>query len=152
MMALLKKMTPSDAIPLLLTIFSLLCISAMAILWLLPVVTTSPREKLQQDVAKELGVTIDDYPYPYSFPAGYFFTILKPGMTVAEVHNIVRAYDKVFRCGKTAEVYYYLIEDPEDFVSIWVVYNEQGTYRELRSEGDSGRTSTDWCSPGLLDE
>ena len=133
-------------------IFILLCLLVTAILWVRPLVTTSPREKLQQALAKELGVKIDDYPYPYSFPAGYFFTILKPGMTVSNVHEIVRAYDKVFRCGKTAEVYYYLIEDPEDFVSIWVVYDEQGTYRELRSEGDSGRTSTDWCSLGLQEE
>lgn len=151
-MILLKKITPSDAIPLTLIIFSLLCLSAMAIQWILPLVTTSPREKLQQDVAKALGVKVDDYPYPYSFPAGYFYTILKPGMTISDVHEIIQAYDKVFRCGKTAEVYYYLIEDPEEFLSIWVVYDKQGMYKELRSEGDSGRTSIDWCSPGLLDE
>jgi hypothetical protein len=152
MMALVKKITPSDAIPLGLIILSLLCLSAVAILWILPLITTSPQEGRQQELAKELGVEVDDFPYPHSFPAGYFFTLLKPGMPVSEVHKIVQGYDRAFRCGTTMEAYYYFSENPEETVSFWVFYDKQGGYRELQSEGESSKRSVSWCSPGLLQE
>lgn len=135
-----------------LSIFVLICIVAGLFVWIRPLLVTTPREQMQQELAIELGVEIGEYPHPSNFPLGYFFTVLKPGMSISEVHKIVRGYKKALRCGETMEVYYYLGENIEDSVRFWIYYDEQGKFREFQGEGDSGRRSTSWCSPGLQEE
>lgn len=135
-----------------LTVVVLVCFFVFVFLWVWPLITTSPREQVQQSVAKELGVEIGDYPYPYSFPASYFRTLLKPGMSISEVHSIVRGYDKALRCGAHGEIYYYLNEGSEVSVSVWILYDTHGKFHEIRGESDSGGPITDECSPGLQEE
>jgi hypothetical protein len=148
-----RKKTPLDSVAFWVLAPVLFCFLVIAVLWIAPLLTTSPREKMQQDLAKELGVDIRAYPSQSTFPSGYFFTVLKPGMPISEVHNIVRNYEKVLRCGHTMEEYYYLSEIPEDAERFRIFYDKEGRFERLQSEGDdSGILPDDWCSPGLLEE
>lgn len=61
----------------------------------------------QEKLARTLDVRIDDYPYPYSFPSGYFYSILKPGMTMEEVHQLIKGYKKILNCHNVSEIYYF---------------------------------------------
>jgi hypothetical protein len=122
------------------------------LLYILPTVTTSPKEKKQQELAKELGVEIKDYPPIVSFPSGYFSDVLKPGMSIAEVHSIVIGYKMALRCGETQEKYYFLTVDEKDSERFWLFYDQEGKFERKQSEGDSGRLAQGHCSIGLLDE
>ncbi len=131
----------------------LTCLGIVVIWWILPALITTPREKMQQELAKELGVEIQDYPYPFAFPSGYFYIVLKPGMSVAEVHEIVQGYEKVLHCGKNAEVYYYLSAELENAERFWLIYDDQGKYQRFQGEdNDSGILSTAGCVAGLIEE
>lgn len=111
------------------------------------------RVDMQQALAKELGVEISNYPYPHSFPAGYFSTILKSDMPITDVHDVVRGYSQAYRCGKTRELYYFLSVAKEDAVRMWIFYDTDGKYKRLQVEdNDSGGLPKDDCQPGLLDE
>ncbi|HET6597982.1 MAG TPA: hypothetical protein VFG81_20320 [Anaerolineales bacterium] len=146
-----KKIMSTLAIGLLaLIMFSFLI---LLIWWIVPTLTVTPRERMQNELAKELGVKIKDYPYPYSFPSGYFSTVLKPGMSIQEVHEIVQGYEQVLHCENREEVYYYLSVELEDTERFWIFYDEEGKYEGLQTEdNDSGRFSTNGCFPGLIEE
>jgi hypothetical protein len=58
-------------------------------------------KKPQEELAKYLGVSAQDYPDPSDFPVNYFDTILKSGMDYQEVHKIIKGYKGVYRCGET---------------------------------------------------
>lgn len=107
----------------------------------------SATEKAQ--LAAQLGIdpqTLDRYPY---FPLDYFLEVLKPGMSRQEVHQMVRGYKKVFRCGQYAEVYYYYSQDDRRALRMEIIYDEQERYREIRGEDPDSRTiSTTGCIPG----
>jgi hypothetical protein len=108
----------------------------------------------QIDLANYLRVEIEDYPYPKAFPAGYFDTVLKPGIALGEVHIIVQGYSKVLHCDAYREVYYYFSAYDQDALRIEMLYDESGRYEELREEDENSKTiSTSDCSPGpLLEE
>ena len=112
---------------------------------------TSPRERMQLELAKELGVRIEDYPYRKSFPSGYFYTILQPGIPIAEVHNIVRGYEKVLHCGQRSEIYYYFSSELKDAKRFKLLYDGQGKYLDFEGEEDDSRTiHTYGCEPGQI--
>jgi hypothetical protein len=134
------------------TLILLCSSSAMLVCLILPVLVTTPREKLQKELAIELGVEIQDYPYLHSFPSGYFHTVLKPGMTISEVHEIVRGYKKVLHCEDWAEVYYYFSTELEHAKRFMISYDE-GKFNRFQGEDDDSRTIwTDGCLPGLIEE
>lgn len=130
------------------------CLFIIAIFLITSRLTPNPLEEAQQDLARELGVRIEDYPYPGGFPSGYFGTVLVPGMSISEVHNIVRGYKQVLHCGKGMEVYYYLTTDIRDTERFFIYYDEQGRYSRLIGEDNDSRRNIDgnWCSEGLLKE
>ena len=114
-------------------------------------VYVSPRERMQLELAKELGVRIEDYPYKTAFPAGYFYTILQPGMPIEEVHNIVQGYEKVLNCRNRAEIYYYFSSELENAKRFELRYDDQGNYFDFEGEEDDSRTlRTDGCEPGTI--
>lgn len=133
---------------------SVLIIGGVTIIWwILPAVITTPRETLQRDLAKELGVEIPDYPYPVSFPSGYFYTVLKPGMSVSEVHQIVKGYEKVMNCRNVSEIYYYFSVELEQAKRFKIVYDNDGKFVRFEGEEDDSRTlDTNGCAPGLIEE
>jgi hypothetical protein len=133
--------------------FALIFVGVIAIWQILPAVIITPRERMQQELAKELGVEIKDYPYPVSFPSGYFYTVLKPGMSVAEVHQIVKGYEKVVNCGNVSEIYYYFSAEVEQAKRFKIVYDNDGKFLRFEGEEDDSRTlQTYGCIPGLIEE
>lgn len=120
-----------------------------ALLWL----NKNPYEKKQMELANRLGVTIEDYPYESAFPEGYFFTVLKPGMTSSDVHEIIYGFEKVLYCGKYSEIYYYYNTDDLKALRFEIIYDGAGRFVELRSEDDDSRTiRTEGCVLGLIPE
>lgn len=136
-----------------LSIFNLICLGLFALLWILPDLIISPREKVQEELAKELGVEILDYPYPSSFPSGYFYSVLKPGMSLSEVHNIVQGYEKVVNCRNVSEIYYYFSVELEQAKRFKLIYDGDGKFLRFEGEDNDSRTlRTDGCLPGLINE
>src|SRR5262249_46383763 len=109
----------------------------------------------QRMLAKELGVNIDDYPYPHAFPNGYFYSVLKPGMTIEQVHDIVKGYKKVFNCGDY-EVYYYFSSSDSHALKFESNYDlsadkQDYVFLSLEVEDSNSRTIfVDGCTSGLL--
>ena len=69
----------------------------------------NPYKKEQEKLAILLGINIKDYPYERAFPIGYFYKVLKPGMSISEIHGLVQGYEKVLRCSTGEPAYYYSI-------------------------------------------
>ena len=108
---------------------------------------------LQQHLADQLGVRIDNYPYPAGFPVGYFYETLEVGMSVKEVHEILKGYSRVLRCGSYAEVYYFYTTNDDTATRFRVFYDEQMLLSESHGEDDDSRTIfTDGCREGLFEE
>jgi hypothetical protein len=136
---------------LLLIVALLACITTIILLMFKPTLFNSSRQKMQKDLAKELGVKIDDYPYRTSFPVGYFYTILQPGMSMADVHKVIQGYEKVLRCDSTSEIYYYFSSELEDAKRFQIIYDDQGEFMRLEGEEDDSRTlQTNGCVPGQI--
>lgn len=131
----------------------LACLGVIIVWWILPTVIITPKETMQQDLAVELGVKIHDYPYPSSFPSGYFYSVLKPGMPLSDVHDIVRGYESVMRCEDTREVYYYFSSHVDGATRFQLRYDESGKFVRFEGEEDDSRTlHLSGCVPGLIGE
>lgn len=109
----------------------------------------------QEKLAQEFGVKIQDYPYEVSFPVGYFDNVLIPGMTVEEVHGLIKGYVKVFRCfNNSAELYYYYSLDEDKGVDFFVFYDKNRSFTELKSipstKNSVGSGDPEACKPGML--
>lgn len=129
------------------------CIALVSVVWLLPAITSSPREKEQANLAKDLEVEIAEFPPVSSFPSSYFRSVLKPGMTLSEVHSIVKGYKKVLRCGFQSEIYYYFGTDDKGAHRIEIFYDQDKKYKKLMGEEPDSRTIQTWgCTPGQLTE
>jgi len=149
MKSLVKKVEP-PIFWMLMLVF--ICLGGIVIWWILPVLINSPRERMQMELSKELGVEIQDYPYPSSFPSGYFRSVLKPGMSISEVHEIVQGYEKVVHCSNTREIYYYFSAELRDAKRFQLSYDE-GKYSRFQGEEDDSRTlHSDGCVSGLIQE
>jgi hypothetical protein len=112
----------------------------------------------QEKLAEELGIKIQDYPNERSFPVGYFDTILEPGMTIYEVHKIVKGYVGVFRCfNDSAEHYYYYSLEEDKEIDFFIFFDTERNFMELKSiEPLNNKTVSSGgpvaCFPGLLNE
>lgn len=105
----------------------------------------------QEKLAKILQVKIEDYPFPQSFPSGYFYSILKPGMTREEVHRIMKGYEKAYDCSNT-EMYYFYSQDEDAAERLFIFYSLNGLFEKIQGEDKNSRywlRSSD-CSEGLL--
>ena len=111
-----------------------------------------PYAAQQKKLAEDYNVRIEDYRWPLQFPVGYFYTILKPGMTVDEVHNIVRGYVKSLNCGWGSEIYYYYSSDDSKTLRFEIYYDNQFKYSDIMGEDyNSSTLSTNGCWPGLIE-
>jgi hypothetical protein len=111
----------------------------------------SPKERMQRDFAKALGVKIEEYPSTKTFPSGYYSTILQPGMTIFEVHKVVNGYEIVLHCGSRAEIYYYFSPELDGAVRFELRYDDQGNYWGFEGEDPNSHTiQTFGCEPGLI--
>lgn len=131
----------------------LIKISFIPMFLVLLLVGCNTRHKQQEKLANSLGVQIEDYPYPSSFPNGYFYIKLQSGMTINEIHAIVQGYENVYHCGDYSEIYYYYSQEDNKALRFELLYDEQGRFKQLRGEDDDSRTiRTEGCMPGLIDE
>jgi len=129
----------------------LACVLTFTILSAQSYVESAPLVRKQQELAKEFGVQMKDY--QYAFPADYFYQVLKPGMSMSEVHDIVRGYEKVLHCGDDMEVYYYLTTDIKNTQRFYILYDEQFKFTRLQTEdNDSRQVLPNGCSSGPLEE
>lgn len=132
--------------------FLILTISFLG-LWLFSTGVTDSRARLQKELASSLGVSINSYPYPKIFPVGYFETVLKPEMTVLEVHNVVQGYEKVLKCDDVGEIYYYFSTDDKNAIRFKIYYNSAIRFEKLVGEEPGSPTiHTSGCRPGYYDE
>lgn len=115
------------------------------------IIARNQKLEIRRQLAQELGVNIDDFENPYSFPSNYFDSLLQPGMSIAEVHSIVRGYKTVLHCGNTREVYYFFSNMKEDAVRLEFIYSESGQFKWRGGEdSDSHSIFIEGCSPGLI--
>ena len=133
-------------------VISIICILVIGFPYVLSRLKEHALKDKQEELAKSLGVKVEDY--PLDFPTDYFYTILKPGLTLAEVHNIVQGYESVYNCYGTDELYYYFSNDENDALRFEFDYDKQGHFVEMRSEDPNSRSLGglgEGCSEGLLE-
>jgi hypothetical protein len=107
----------------------------------------------QAELAMELGIKVNDYPYPWDFPIGYFTTVIKSGMTYEEVHLIVRGYEQVFSCYESEEIYDYFGTTKEDRLRFEINYDKAGKYVYVTEENQAEAINIpifNDCTEGLL--
>ena len=112
----------------------------------------NPYTAQQVKLANFLHVRIEDYPYQYSFPVGYFDSVLKPGMAVDEVHNVIKGYEKVLNCGSWSEIYSYFSTDDSRALRLEIFYDTHGTYQDIQGEDRNSKTiRAEGCVDGLIE-
>ncbi len=138
---------------LMITVLLLLSIT----IWVIKANTEKSNYRLKQEtLAERLGVRIQDFPPESYFPAGYFARVLRPGMSVGEVHSLVREYDKVLRCRfdenfYDREVYYFYSDMDKYVVRFELFYNRQQKYERFQGEDRNSSTlMSEGCETGLI--
>jgi hypothetical protein len=113
---------------------------------------SNPYQKQQEELAQKSGVSIGDYPYPISFPEGYYFSVLEKGMSLDEIHSVITDYQTVFHCDDYAEIYYYFDTRDDKALRFRVFIDpENKTFERLQGEDDDSRTiNINGCDEGVL--
>ncbi len=92
------------------------------------IVTCTRYQKRQAEIHRraDLAVMMGLDPKIYSqdpyFPENYFYDALEPGMSIDQVHQIIRGYVSVYSCGNY-ELYYFFSESEEEGVRFAAVYD-----------------------------
>jgi hypothetical protein len=104
----------------------------------------------QWQLARQLGISIRDYPQPEAFPTGYFRQQLKPGMSIDQVHAVMQGYEGVRACKETnTEIYEYFSKNPARALRFEVVYTPGLVFEGLGTEDPGQRTiSVEGCIEG----
>lgn len=134
-------------------IISLTCLLLVAAIRLYFNFQESVVQKRSSELAQILGVDIQKYE-PDMFPVNYFQQALSPGMSIKEVHQIVKGYQKSLICPRAnAEVYYFYSYDDEG-VKIKLTYDlADNSYVDMIiDDNNSSLINVNGCAPGLLGE
>lgn len=108
-------------------------------------------QRAEEELSRELGVNLEDY--PCCFPEAYFYSVLKPGMSLRDVHEIVTEYETVYVCGPGIEVYYYYSKDAKKARRFEIIYDDFENFYLLRAEDEDSRSIfVDGCGEGRLEE
>jgi hypothetical protein len=100
---------------------------------------SNPYQSQQEALAKQLGVKIEDHSYPKAFPEGYFYEVLKPGMSPHEVHEIIKYYDVIYSCEDYKEIYYYFSKNDDQALRFQIFYDKEGKFEKLQGEDDNSK-------------
>jgi hypothetical protein len=127
---------------------------------LLKIIKREIRKQNQAELASILNVKIDEYPFPEDFPFFYYQAVLEKGMTVDEVHEIVKGYDYALNCWGYDEIYYYFGLHHNDSINFMITYDELGKAKWVISgNSDSGpdfptiySVENGECTEGLLEK
>jgi hypothetical protein len=109
-------------------------------------------------LATELSINVWSWPRPAAFPLGYFFNILEKGMSRQKVHQIVRGYKRVLRCGPdsrgfTHEVYYFYSNRDDKALRMEIEYDTRERLYRVQGEDPNSRIlSVRNCQPGRWGE
>lgn len=112
----------------------------------------------QEKLANELSVDLNRWPYVTSFPASYYASTLEEGMTRRQVHEAIKGYERVFKCGPdtrgfTEEIYYFYSSNDDTALRMQIVYDNQKRYFRTQGEDRNSRTiTTTNCQVGQWDE
>jgi hypothetical protein len=150
--SILDKKTLSILLPILLIVS--ICIASVWI-WIWSEWAEQKRIlKAQESLALEMGVKVEDYPAPSGFPVGYYYSVLEPGMTLAEVHEMVIGYEQVYHCDRSYEIYYFYSTDELIAIRFMLSFDDDGKYHYFFSEDENSRERwwTDGCELGLIEE
>lgn len=129
------------------------CIVIITILFGKPIFFMEPQRETQEALANELGVRVEDYPPRSSFPVEYFYSVLSQGMTITDVHSVIRGYEKVLHCGSTSEIYYFYSPDLESAKRFKIIYDNQGKFVRLEGEEDDSHTIQIFgCETGQIEK
>jgi len=113
------------------------------------------RAQQQEQVAKALNAKPEDYKNLGEFPFGYFYKHLQKGMTIKDVHGLVREYESVFNCTHPTsydkEIYYYYSNNDDVALRFVVFYDDENKFVSLLSEDTNSRSiSIKGCTEGRL--
>jgi len=104
----------------------------------------------QEKIAKILGTQIENFPPSQHFPYGYFDKKLKKGMSLSEVHSIMKGYVSVYRCSDLLENYYFISENDNNTLEFSIIYDEDKLFSELISEERGYHFLSPECIPGQV--
>jgi hypothetical protein len=121
-------------------VIGFLLVVGLGLFLLLKFIKTSTLQEMQESLALELGVEIDNFPYPKAFPAGYFYTVLQQGDSRAKVHEIVKGYSMVYHCADYSEIYYYFSTEDNKALRFEILYDEFSKFKSLHTEDHDSRT------------
>jgi hypothetical protein len=93
--------------------------------------------KKQIALANKLDIEFSDSQIPINFPLNYYYEVLKPGMSIDEVHKIIISYEEVYRCGDLREVYYYFSNKDDDALRFTIFYKKDTLNFEMIQGEDS---------------
>ena len=106
----------------------------------------------QQELAELLDVDIADYPTPNRFPFEYYYTVLEEGMSIDEVHEIVRGYMNVYH-RQRAEIYLFYYEDNSQAMPLKILYDDNFRFVTIvAGDPDSGGITLSGSEPGRIGE
>ena len=87
----------------------------------------------------------------WTFPRSYFAEVIEEGQSMEEVHEIIRGYEAVYRCGQS-EIYYYYSTNRYHALRFMVVY-ENGDYAGVFGEDwNSQPFDVSLCGEGRIRE
>ena len=124
-----------------------------SLFWVVPALRSYSYSSQQRQLANTLGVALGNY-RETDFPFQYFDQTLKPGMSIKDVHQIMRGYELTFKCQDWGEVYFYYSKDEKDAFKYMLLYDDDGKFESFITDDpyNSMGISTSGCAEGLLDD
>jgi len=111
----------------------------------------------QKKLADTLDVRMRDYPPVYSFPGGYFDSVLDSESTIKNVHEVIIGYEHVKYCLMEEsdimlgyEIYQYFGSEDNNSYRFAIFYDIEGKFIK-RIGGDPNSSPVGYgCESGLL--
>ena len=122
-----------------------------SLFWIIPILRSYSYLSQQRQLANILGVSLDDY-RQFDFPFQYFDEALKPGMSIKDVHQIMRGYELVFKCRDWGEIYFYFDRRDKYAFKYLILYDDNKKFESLIVDdiNNSMSVSANGCEEGYL--
>jgi len=129
----------------------ILILGLCALPWLVSELKSLSYAPQQKQVAEVFKVDLKNY-REVDFPFQYFDETLKPGMSIKDVHQIMRGYELTFKCQDWGEVYFYFSKNEKEAFKYMILYDDSGKFESFITDDpyNSMGVSTSSCVKGLL--